>query len=82
MTTASGSRMRLKIGSPFFFSFLNGTLDVAVTGEVGGVLGVEGDDGEGTPLGSAGVGRLFSTSADMASFTGRAACGKGRGKRR
>lgn len=47
---------------PFFFSFLNGTLDVA--GVVGGVLDVEAVDGDAT-LGSAGTGALFSTSADM-----------------
>lgn len=46
--------------SPFFFSFLNGTLDVA--GEVGGVLEVEAVDA--MPA-SAGTGTLISTSADM-----------------
>lgn len=59
--------------SPFFFSFLNGTLDVAVAGEAGGVLEVEPVDGEETP-GSAGTGALLATSADMAgreSLTGQ-----------
>lgn len=45
---------------PFFFSFLNGTLDVA--GEVGGLLEVGVVH---AMLGSAGMGALFSTSADM-----------------
>lgn len=54
--------------SPFFFSFLKGTLDV--TGEVGGVLEVEAVGGD-VKLGSAGIGTLFSTSADMASLTGQ-----------
>lgn len=51
--------------SHFFFSFLKGTLEVAVAGEAGGVVGVEAVDGK-AELGSAGAGTLFSTSADMA----------------
>lgn len=50
--------------SRFFFSFLNGTLDVAVAGEAGGVVEVEAVDGE-EMLGLGGTVELFSTSADM-----------------
>lgn len=50
--------------SHFFFSFLKGTLDVAIAGEAGGVVALEAVDGEAV-LGSAGAGALFSTSADM-----------------
>lgn len=57
--------------SLFFFSFLNGTLDVVVAGEAGGVLEVETVDGDAM-LVSAGAGLLFSTTADMVwSLTGQ-----------
>lgn len=49
---------------PFFFSFLKGVLDVAVAGEVGGLLEAGAAEGEGT-LSSAGAGALLSTSVDM-----------------
>lgn len=53
-------RHRVFHHSPFFFSFLNGALDVA--GEVGGLLEFKAGV---AMLASAETDELFSTSADM-----------------
>lgn len=55
--------------SPFFLSFLNGTLDAAVAGEAGGELEVKAAGGD-TAVGSAAAaaaatGTLASTTADI-----------------
>lgn len=58
-TRSKAPKSERYFSSPLFFSFLNGTLEVA--GEVGGVqVGAAV-----TALASPGVGRPFSTSADM-----------------